>query len=302
MREALLLLGPLLAIASADGPSRPPREEVVRVGLDCPPGGSGSGAGLDQWRAAELAADEINAAGGVLGRRLEIVWRDAPSAPEAAAASVAELIDGEGCRMIFGGASAPAAAAAGAVCQAREVPFFDTQAYSTDAAGIGGHRYAFRAGLDPWAGAKVLAQHLAERFAGQGHLYVVADSPWGLSTLAAFRRLTATEDPAIHKAILLPAPRATAEDLRTAVSVARAARPAVLVLVLLGPDLEQTLREARAQEVAWTSHQPPAATPYLPAISRFRSVGLLSDLLCPLRTTRRVVRPGLRRASPSVSP
>ncbi len=49
--------------------------DPVKVGLNYPKTGPYSAMGIDQWRAAELAVEEINKAGGVLGQPVEIAWR-----------------------------------------------------------------------------------------------------------------------------------------------------------------------------------------------------------------------------------
>ena len=50
--------------------------DALKIGLNYPKTGPYSVQGLDQWRATQLATAEINAAGGILGKKVEIAWRD----------------------------------------------------------------------------------------------------------------------------------------------------------------------------------------------------------------------------------
>ena len=93
--------------------------DTVKIGLNYPKTGPYSVQGLDQWRAAELAVAEINAAGGILGKNVEIAWRDSQSKADLSTANVTELIDNEGVKMVLGGSSSGVAVATGKVCQAK---------------------------------------------------------------------------------------------------------------------------------------------------------------------------------------
>ena len=58
------------------------RAEVVKIGLNYPKTGPYSVQGLDQWRATELAVSEINAAGGINGKKLELIIEDTQGKPD----------------------------------------------------------------------------------------------------------------------------------------------------------------------------------------------------------------------------
>ena len=220
--------------------------EPVKVGLNYPKTGPYSVQGLDQWRATELAVEEINAAGGINGRPVEVVWRDSQSKADLSADNARDLIDNEGVSMVFGGSSSGVAVAVGGVCQEKGVPFFGTLTYSTATTGTKGHRYTFRECYDAWAGARVLANYMNEHHAGQKYLYITADYTWGHTTEASFRKFTNTEDTEAHKGMLTPFPGATEDDFKRAVSFAKMVNPDVLVLVLFGKDMEVAVRQATA--------------------------------------------------------
>ncbi len=211
--------------------------DVVKVGLNYPKTGPYSVQGLDQWRAANLAAEEINAAGGINGKTVEIVWRDSQSKVDVSKANVNDLIDNEGVSMVFGGSSSGVAVAAGEICQEKGVPFFGTLTYSNATTGKDGHRYTFRECYNAWMGGKALAMYLKMNFNGKRYFYITADYTWGWSVEKSLRNLTGTEDKGAHQSTLTPFPGATDSDFRSALDKAKVANPDVLVLVLFGKDM-----------------------------------------------------------------
>ena len=132
---ALCVAGTLATTATAS--------DTVKIGLNYPKTGPYSVQGLDQWRATELAVDEINAAGGIMGKKVEISWRDSQSKPPLSSKNVAELIDQEGAKMVFGGSSSGVAIASGKVCNEKNIPFFGTLTYSTATTGKAGLKTKF---------------------------------------------------------------------------------------------------------------------------------------------------------------
>jgi ABC-type branched-subunit amino acid transport system substrate-binding protein len=219
------------------------KQESVKVGLNYPKTGPYATQGLDQYRAATLALEEINAGGGILGRPVELIWRDSQSKVDVTRRNVEELIDKEGVKMLFGGSASSVAIAAGEIAQQRGVPFFGTLTYSTDTTGKDGHRYTFRECYDSWMAAKVLSVYLNARFPKKKYFYVTADYTWGWTTETALRALTGTTG-AEHGRALTPFPTASSQDFRVALEKAQAAAPAVLVLVLFGQDMVTGIRIA----------------------------------------------------------
>ncbi len=84
--------GLIVFIALATASCRTPAREVVRIGVA---GSFSDPIGLPMKQAAELAADEINASGGINGRRLELVTRDDYADPDSAVFVAGELYDSD---------------------------------------------------------------------------------------------------------------------------------------------------------------------------------------------------------------
>ncbi len=215
--------------------------ETVKIGLNYPETGPYSVQGLDQFRAATLAVEEINAAGGILGKQVELVVRDSKSNPEVSVQNVNDLIDNHQVKMIFGGASSGVAVAVGDVCQQKGVPFFGTLTYSTETTGSKAHRYTFRECYDSWMAAKAIAEYLTTTYAGKKYMYITADYTWGWTTEASVRKFTGTEDAYEHKGVLTPL---GTEDFSKQLALAKMLKPDVLVLVLFGQDMVNAIRQA----------------------------------------------------------
>ncbi len=230
----LILLG-IAACVHAEG--------IVKIGLDYDKTGPYNVQGLDQLQAATMAVEEINAAGGIMGNKIELVIRDCKADVATAKANVVEMIDKEGCKMIFGGSSSGVAVATGDICQDKNVLFFGTLTYSTSTTGEDGHRHTFRECYDSWMAAKALSQYLKTSFPGKKYMYITADYTWGWTTEASMRKFTGTEDKESHKGMLTPL---GTTDFAKQLGLAKIVKPDVLVLVLFGEDMVNAIRQATA--------------------------------------------------------
>lgn len=235
-RAAVLVLALCLTLAAL--PAR--AADDILLGMNYPLTGPYSVEGLDEIRAARMAVDEINAQGGILGRRVELAPRDSASDVLQTRLNVRDLLDA-GCRMIFGGASSAVAIEASRLCAEAGVPFFGTLTYSMSFSVEHGNRMAFRECSDARMTAGVLGPWLNARFAGKKYFYITADYTWGWSTEAALRRATGTLDSEAHPGLLTPL---GATDYTVELEQARDAQPAVLVLALFGKDMAYALEKA----------------------------------------------------------
>lgn len=217
-------------------------QNSVTIALNYPETGPYAKQGLDQWRAAEMARIEINAAGGIMGKKVEFRLYDSKSNVGSTRANVLDAIE-SGVKMVFGGSSSAVAVAAGEICQEKGVPFFATLTYSTSTTGKDGHRHTFRECYDSWMAAKALSSYLKRNFAGKEYFYITADYTWGWTTEASLRKLTDTEDKSIHKGVLTPFP---SSDFTNALGRAKREKPQVLVLVLFGQEMADAVRKAAA--------------------------------------------------------
>ena len=227
-----LLLSASMAFAS---------QGTIKIALNYPETGPYRKEGKDQWKAAYLAKNEINAAGGILNKQIELVTYDTKSSAALAARNAAQAIDNEGVKMVFGGSSSAVAVAVSKVCQEKETLFFGTLTYSTTVTGSEGRRHTFRECYDSWMAAKAMSSYLKKNFSGQKYFYITADYTWGWTTEASLRKFSGTEDKSVHKGVLTPFP---STDFSSALKKAEQERPDVLVLVLFGQEMANAIRSA----------------------------------------------------------
>lgn len=216
-------------------------EDVVKIGFNYPETGPYAKEGLNQRRAADLATEEINAAGGILGKKVQLVYRDSKSNARVSTANAIELFDKEGVQMIFGGVSSGVALAVGEVAKQKNKIFFGTVTASTEVTAEKGSKTTFREWYDSYMAANALSGYMNSNFAGKKTFYVTSNYSWGWTTEAAFRKFTKTTDNTVHKAMLT---KLGATDYNDVLSIAKDSKPAVLVLILFGQDLEIGLKQA----------------------------------------------------------
>ena len=130
-----------------------------------------------------LAASEINAAGGVNGRMIEIVVQDSENDPDAAATAWDRLVE-EGVVAVGGILSSGVSPTANALAEQDQIPVFYTKA-GTPAGLTRDSRYSFRTCLPaaPMVAAPVLQYAQEQGMTNVG--VIVADYAWGQGFKAA---------------------------------------------------------------------------------------------------------------------
>lgn len=104
--------------------------ERIKLGLMPPLTGVVGIYGSEIARAGQIACDEVNAAGGLLGRPLELVIEDDGSLPESAVVAAKKLIDEHQCTAIIGNLlSNSRIAVAYSVAEPRKIPFLNFSFY-----------------------------------------------------------------------------------------------------------------------------------------------------------------------------
>lgn len=129
-------------------PTEPPESEAepIRLGFSSPQSGPAAGVGEQQRWGAELAVKEINAAGGVLGRPLELVVEDNACNPAEGVTAASSLLE-QDISAFAGPMCSSVALAILDLFQEAEVPVVIGVATSPDItplSGVGGNEWAFR--------------------------------------------------------------------------------------------------------------------------------------------------------------
>src|SRR3972149_2742349 len=108
-----------------------------------PLAGSQAEVGESEKRSYEMAAEEINAKGGVNGKKIELLFEDDTGKPDVGRSGVEKLISREKVPVITGGYSSSVTAAAAPVAQQFKVPFVICTG-SADDVTEKGYDYVFR--------------------------------------------------------------------------------------------------------------------------------------------------------------
>jgi branched-chain amino acid transport system substrate-binding protein len=117
--------------------------------------------GQSTHRGLMMAVDEINAAGGVLGKNIHLLTEDTQSRPEEAATAVTKLITRDGVKAVIGEVSSSRSLAAAPICQANGVPMVSNASTNPEVTKKGD--YVFRVCyIDPFQG-EVMARFAHDR-------------------------------------------------------------------------------------------------------------------------------------------
>ena len=82
---------------------KPAEKESIKIGFIAPLTGEAATYGLMGQNVVKLAADEINAQGGINGRHLEIIYEDGKCNGAAAATAIQKLVEFDKVEVVFGG-------------------------------------------------------------------------------------------------------------------------------------------------------------------------------------------------------
>src|SRR5678816_1808921 len=82
-------------------------QETIKIGLVTALSGQSARAGEAITRGLQIAIDELNAAGGVLGRKFELLRRDDEATPAKGVIAARELVHKEKVAVLFGGLDTP---------------------------------------------------------------------------------------------------------------------------------------------------------------------------------------------------
>jgi branched-chain amino acid transport system substrate-binding protein len=179
-------LGLLLA-AAASLPFAASAEDSIKIGFPIPLSGPTAVYGEPILKGAEMAVAEINAKGGVLGRKLELLSRDSKASADEAVRLSRELIIKDNVDFLAGTLTSAEAPAVSTVAKENKIVFIAPTAKSmilTDAAHI--HPYIFRIAsntdVEGLAGATLMAKFQEVKSVAT----IAPDYAYGRDAAAAF--------------------------------------------------------------------------------------------------------------------
>lgn len=151
---ATSLLLPLAAVGGATA------QDVLKIGLLPSATGAGAANGAAMTAGVELAVSEINKAGGVLGRQIEIVRGDTQSNPTTAAGEARRLIDREGVQILIGPAISQEAVPAVEVATAGKVVQITNAGTTALTPQVGPYHFSFNTNIA--SAAKIIVDTVGE--------------------------------------------------------------------------------------------------------------------------------------------
>jgi branched-chain amino acid transport system substrate-binding protein len=191
----------------------------------------------------QLATEQVNAAGGVLGRALEVVSRDDGGTPGDAVRVAEALLAREEVVLLFGGFASHVGLAVSELAARRQRVFLAAEPLTDKLVWEQGNRWTWRLRASTWMQTAMLAPEAAKL--GRTRWAVIApDYEYGQAAVAAFRQLLAQAQPSASFVAAQFTPLGKL-DAGPAVQALAAAKPDAIFSALFGPDLAKFVREGR---------------------------------------------------------
>ena len=234
-RAALLAAGVGLAFAASSTLAQ------IKIGVNQPLTGPVAASGNFVVNGARIAADEINAKGGILGQKIQLVIEDNKSNPTEAVAAAEKLIVRDKVPVMMGAWSSTYTLAVMPKLMEYKVPML-VETSSSDKITISGNPYIFR--ISPTSGME------AEAFANRvGALkirkadFLVVNNDWGKGAADVFAKMLKGKGVAIG---VVETMDASAQDMNAQLSKIRSSDADTLFVTTAVEQLTLVLRQAHA--------------------------------------------------------
>src|SRR5438105_1275456 len=212
----------------------------IRIGFPLPLTGPFDWIAADQQKGAQLAMDVVNARGGVLGRKIEVLFRDDELKPAVGAQRTKELIENQHVEFIVGGLAAHVQMAINEQAKAAGKIFISISQSDEISAKPDSGPLTFHEALNPTITGRAVGSWVAENL-GRKWWIIYADYAWGKQNHAVFGEVLKK-----HGGTLLgstPYPLGSAEFSAHLPKIV-AAKPEVLITVTPGADNIAFLKQA----------------------------------------------------------
>jgi branched-chain amino acid transport system substrate-binding protein len=175
--------GAMLAAVSAQA------AEPIKVGVLTPLSGTYAVLGQQIKWGMDLATEEINAAGGIDGRAVELVYEDSEANPAAATAKAERLIQVENVDVITGTVSSGVTLAVGQIAERNKTLLVTTVSFSTAITGSKCSPYVFRINANAAMQSNALAAWLQSEKPEADVFYLGPDYEMGRNTVEEFKKV-----------------------------------------------------------------------------------------------------------------
>jgi branched-chain amino acid transport system substrate-binding protein len=179
LSRRMLLAGAALSLSLA-APAF--ADDTIKFGLVAAMSGQSAKSGEAIVRGLSLAIDEINASGGLLGRKVELLVRDDESNPAKGVIAARELVQREKVAAFFGGLDTPVSVAIVPFANQSKVPFIGVWAAGTAITRNGAaENYVFRVSAVDALVDVALVDYAAKKYGAKKPGMILINNPWGES-------------------------------------------------------------------------------------------------------------------------
>lgn len=216
------------------------QDAPIKIGFPVPVSGPYSSEAQDQVRCAELAIAMFNDAGGLKGRKAELLVRDDKLNPGEAATRALELIEKDKVDFLCGSLSASVQLSVNQVAKQRGIIYNSISQSDTINESSDFSKFTFHEALNPHMTAGAVGRYVFPKF-GKRVAFLIADYAYGHEMARGFRR--AGKEFGIEEVLEIKHPLGQA-DFSTFFPRIQAAKPDILVVCNFGRDQLNTVKQA----------------------------------------------------------
>lgn len=193
----------------------------------------------------QLRVEQINAAGGVLGRPLEVVWRDDAGKPQDAVRLAGELLDNERVDLLAGTFFSHVGLAVADFALQRKRLFVASEPLTDQLVWEKGNRYTFRLRPSTYMQAAMLVEEAA-KLPAKRWVTVAPNYEYGQSAVKWFKQLLSAKRPDVQF-VAEQWPALGRIDAGATVAALERERPEAIYNVTFGPDLTNFVRQGNTR-------------------------------------------------------
>jgi len=193
----------------------------------------------------QLAVEEINAVGGVNGKKLVVISKDDGGKPADALTAANELVSSEGVAMLAGTFLSNVGLAVGDFAKQKKVFFLASEPLTDAVTWSQGNRYTFRLRPSNYMQAAMLVE-AAAKLPAKRWATIAPNYEYGQSAVAVFKKLMSEKRPDIEW-VGEQWPTQNKIDAGPVVQAIAAANPEAILNVTFGTDLARLVREGNTR-------------------------------------------------------
>ncbi|HPW84121.1 MAG TPA: ABC transporter substrate-binding protein [Rhodoferax sp.] len=195
----------------------------------------------------QLAVEEVNASGGLLGRKVEVIARDDAGKPEEALRHAVELTSSEKVDVLAGGFLSNVGLALADHAQKNKRLFVASEPLTDALVWDKGNRYTFRLRPSTYMQAAMLVEEAA-KLPAKRWATIAPNYEYGQSAVASFKELLKTKRPDVEF-VAEQWPVLGKLDAGTTLQAVMQAKPDAIFNVTFGADLAKLAREGNQRNV-----------------------------------------------------